>query len=86
MMHDLTGSEHMPTRYQDGAAESYGFGKPDRTCLGDIRTRLQGLTGSGYHIEHAYEVSGRGCRILRVRTNRFNMSSRYQVGAAEPHG
>ena len=88
----------MPTRYPDGAARSHGFDKPDRTCLHGIRTGLQdltgsdittgrkGLTGSGYQIEHAYEVSGQGCRILRVQTDTFNMPTRYQIGAAGPHG
>ena len=47
---------------------------------------MQGLTGSVHQIEHAYEVTGRGCRISRVRTQRFNMPSRYQVGAAGSHG
>ena len=72
---------YMPTMYQVGAA-----GTSDCKCLRDIRTGLQGLTGSGHQIEHAYEVTGQGCRISRVRTHRFNIPSRYQVGAAGSHG
>ena len=49
-------------------------------------TGLQGFTGSGHQIEHAYEVKGRGCRISRVRTPRFNMPSRYPDRAARSHG
>ena len=66
-LQDLTGKEYqiepaslarntrsyMPTRYQGGAAGSQGFGKPDRTCLRGIRTRLQDLTGSEHQIVHA---------------------------------
>ena len=77
---------YMPRGYQEEAAGSHGQGTSDRKSLRDIRTGLQGLTGSGHQIEHAYEVTGRGCRISRVRTHRFNMLSRYQVGAAGSHG
>ena len=44
---------YMPTRYQDGAAGSHGFGKSDRTCLQGIRTGLQDFTGSEHQIVHA---------------------------------
>ena len=42
--------------------------------------------GSGHQIEHAYEVTGQGCRISWARTDSFNMPSRYEVGAAASHG
>ena len=42
---------------------------------------LQDLTGAGSKIEHANGVSGRGCRISRIRTNRSNMPTSYQDGA-----
>ena len=61
---------NMPTRYKDGAARSHGFGTPDGTCLERIRTGLQDLTGKGHQIVNAYEVSGWGCMISRVR-NKF---------------
>ena len=61
---------NMPTRYKDGAASSHGFGTPDGTCLERIRTGLQDLTGKGHQIVNAYEVSGWGFRISRVR-NKF---------------
>ena len=31
-------------------------------------------------------ISGRGCRILRVRNIRSNLPTRYQVGVAGSHG
>ena len=89
MLHDLTGSEHkivMPTRYQDGYAGSHGFGKPDSLCLERIRTGLQDLTGKEHQIVHAYEVSGWGSMISRVRNNSSNMHKRYLDGAAVSHG
>ena len=43
---------------------------------------LQDLTASEHQIVHAYEVSGRGCRISRVRNNSSNMHTRYQDRAA----
>ena len=43
---------------------------------------LQDLTSSANQIVHAYEVSGRGCRISRVWNNSSNMHKRYQDGAA----
>ena len=43
---------------------------------------MQDLTGSEHQIVHAYEVSGRGCRISRVWNNGSNMYTRYQDGAA----
>ena len=73
---------YMPTRYPDGVARSHGFGTPDRTCIEGIRKELQNLTGKEHQILNAYEISGPGCSVSRVRTNRFNMPTRYQVGAA----
>ena len=61
----------MSARYQDGAAGSHGLGTPDRTCLQGIRTGMQDLTGKEHQIEHAYKVSGRGCRISRVGNYRL---------------
>ena len=62
---------NMSARYQDGAAGSHGLGTPDRTCLQGIRTGMQDLTGKEHQIEHAYKVSGRGCRISRVGNYRL---------------
>ena len=80
---------NMTTRYQDEAARSHGFERPDSTCLERIRTGLQGLQdlrGKKHQIVHAYEVSGWGCMISRVRNNSSNMHTRYQDGAAGSHG
>ena len=76
----------LPTRYKDGAGRSHGFGTTDPTCLRGIRTGLQDLTGSEHQIVYAQSVSGRGCRISRVRNIRSNMPTRYQVGVAGSHG
>ena len=73
---------YMPTRYPDGVARSHGFGTPERTCIEGIRKGLQNLLGKEHQILNAYEISGPGCSVSRVRTNRFNMPTRYQVGAA----
>ena len=81
---------YMHTRYPDGAAKFHGFGTPDRTCIEGIRKGLQDLTGKEHqivqHIQHAYKVSGRGCRILRVGHIRSNLPTRYQVADAGSHG
>ena len=69
-------------RWQNGVALSHGLGTQDRTCLQGIRMGLQDLTSSANQIVHAYEVSGRGCRISLVRKNSSNMHKRYQDGAA----
>ena len=42
---------------------------------------LQDLLASEHQIVHAYEVSGRGCRISRVWNNSSNMHTRDQDGA-----
>ena len=47
---------------------------------------LQDLTGSEHQIIHALSVSGRGCRISRVRSIRSNQPTRYQVGVTGSHG
>ena len=44
---------YMPTRYQDGAAGSHGFGTTNPTYPEGIRTRLQDLTSSEHHTVHA---------------------------------
>ena len=77
---------YMPTRYQDEAAGSHGFGTPYSTCLERIRMGLQDLAGKEHQIVHTYEVSGLGCIISRVRNNSSNMHMRYQDGAAGSHG
>ena len=77
---------YMHRRYQEGAAGSHRYGTSDRKYLRYIRTGLQGLTGSVQHIQHAYNVSGRGCRILRVRHIRSNLPTRYQIGDAGSQG
>ena len=81
-LHDLTGSEHQiihAYKVSDRAAESHGFGTPDRTCLQGIRTGLQDLTGKKNQIEHAYKVSGWGCRFSRVWNNRSKHAKRCHV-------
>ena len=80
-----TGS-YMPTKYPDGAARSHAFGTPDRTCLEGIRKGLQDLTAKEHQIVNSYEISGPGCRVSWVLTNRFNMPTRCQVGAAGSYG
>ena len=57
---------YMRTRHQEGTSGSHGFETPDRTCLLGVRTVLHDLTGLEYKIVHAYNVSGRRCRISRV--------------------
>ena len=57
---------------------SHGFDKPERTCLHGIRAGLQDLTGLEQQIQHAYEVSGWGCRISQVGNYRSYMPARYQ--------
>ena len=62
-LHDLTGSEHIIV---------HGFGTPDCTCLEGIRKGLQGLTDKEHQIVNAYEISGPGFRVSRVRDTRSN--------------
>ena len=71
---------NMLTRYQVGAAGSHGLETTDR------RTGLQDLTVSEQLIEHAYKVSGRGCRISRVRNTIPYMPTGYQDRASGSHG
>ena len=77
---------YMPSRHQEGTSGSHGFETLDRTCLLGVRTALYDLTGSEHKIVHAYKVSGRGCKISRVRNTRSYMHRRYQEGAAGSHG
>ena len=76
----------MLTRYQDRAAGSHGFGTPDRTRLRSNRTGLQDLTRSDQQFQHAFKVSGRRCRISRVRNTKSNLLTRYQVGLQDLTG
>ena len=77
---------YMPTRYQGGAAWSRGQGTTVPTCIRGIRMGLQELTGKEHQIEHAYNVSGRGCRISRVGNYRSYMPTRHQEGTLGSHG
>ena len=77
---------YTPTRYPDGAARSHGFGTPNRTCLEGIRKGLHDLTGKEHQITTAYEITGPGGRVSRVRDTRSNMPMRYQNGAAGSYG
>ena len=79
-------SSNMHTRYHNGAAGSHGEETSDRTCLRSIRVGLEALTGKEQQFQHAYEVSGQGCRISRVGNIGSNMPTIYQVGAAGSHG
>ena len=47
---------------------------------------LQALTGKEQQFQHAYEISGPGCRVSRVRDTRSNTPTMNQDGAAESHG
>ena len=88
VLQDLTGNAHqidMPSRHV-GVAGSHGLGTTDRTCLLGISRWLQDLMGSKHQIERAYEVSERWCIISRARNTRSYMLTRYQDGAAGPHG
>ena len=53
-------------------------------------TRFQevtsGFTGSKHQLERSYEVSDRCCMISRARNTRSYTTTRYQDGAAGPHG
>ena len=76
----------MLTRYQDRAAGSHGFGTPGWTRLRSNRTGLQDLMRSNQQFQHAFKVSGRRCRISRVRHTKSNMLTRYQVGLQDLTG
>ena len=80
---------NMLTRYQVGAAGSHGLGTTDRT-RSNMPTRYQDgaadLTVSEQLIQHFYKVSGRGCRISRVRNTISYMPTGYQDRAAGSHG
>ena len=77
---------YMPTRHQEGTSESHGFETPDRTCLLRVRTVLHNVMGSEHKIVHAYNVSGRSCRISRVGNYRSYMPTRYQEVTLGSHG
>ena len=86
-------------RCQNGVGWYHGLEIQGRTRLQGIRIGLQDLMGSAnqirmglqdltdkeQQIEHAYEVSGRGCRISVVGNIRSNMPTMYQVRAAGSH-
>ena len=76
----------MPTRHQEGTSGFHGFETLDRTCLLNVRAALHDVTGSEHKIVDAYKVSGRGCKISRVRNTRLSMQRRYQEGTAGSHG
>ena len=76
----------MPTRHQEGASGSHGFETSDRTCLLGVWTVLHDLTISEHKIVHTYNVSGRSCRISRVRNYRTYMPTRHQEGTSGSHG
>ena len=77
---------YMPTRHQEETSGSHWLETPDRTCLLGVRTALHDLTGSEHKIVHAYKVSGRGCKISRIRNTKSYMPRGYQEGAAGSHG
>ena len=76
----------MPTRYQNGAGGSHGFDKPDRTCLRDIRTRVQDLTGLEQHIQYAYAVLGRAARSHGFGTPESTCLERIRTGLQDLTG
>ena len=76
----------MPTRHQEGTSESHRFETPDRTCLLRVRIVLYNVMGSEHKIVHAYNVSGRSCRISRVGNYRSYMPTRYQEVTSGSHG
>ena len=75
----------MPTKHQDTSG-SHGFETLDRTCLLDVRTAFHDLRGSEHKIVHAYNVSGRSCRISLVGNYRYYMPTRHQEGTSGSHG
>ena len=94
---------YMPTTHQEETSGSHWFETPDRTGLLRVRTALNDLTGSymptrypdGAARSHGFgtpnrtclEVSGRGCRISRVRNIRSQLLlTRYQDRAAGSQG
>ena len=77
---------YVPTRHQEGTSGSHGFETPDRTCLLGVWMVLHDLTDSEHKIVHAYNVSGRSCRISRVGTYRSYMPTRHQEGTSGSHG
>ena len=47
---------------------------------------LHDLTGSEHQLVYALRISGRSCRISRVRNTRSYMPRGYQDGATGSHG
>ena len=47
--------------------------------------RLQALTDKEQQFQHAYEISGPGCKVSRVRDTRSNTPTMNQDGAAGSH-
>ena len=85
----------MPTRYQDEAAGSHGFGTTVPTCIRGIRTGLQDMSvgSAGSHRlgtgDRSYLRGIRtGLQDLTGSANQIssNMHTRYQDGAAGSHG
>ena len=76
----------MRTRHQEGTSGSHGFETPDRTCLLGVRTVLHDHTGLEHMIVHAYNVSGRSCRISRGGNYRSYMPTRHQEGTSGSQG
>ena len=76
---------YMPTRHQEGTSGAHGFETPYRTCLLGVRTVLHDHTGLEHKIVHAYNVSGRSCRISRVGNYRSYMPTRHQGGTSGSH-
>ena len=62
---------YMPTRYQDEAAGSHGFGTPYSTCLERIRMGLQDLTGKEHQIVYTYEGIRVGLHYLTGKEQQF---------------
>ena len=77
---------YMPTRHQKETFGSHWFETPDRTCLLGVRTALHDPIGSEHKIVHVYKVSGRGCKISRIRNTKSFMPRGYEEGAAGSHG
>ena len=65
---------------QDLAGKEHGFGTPELNMSAKYQDWSAESHGLKHQIEHAYRVSGRGCRISRVRNIRSYMPTRYQGG------
>ena len=78
---------NMPSRYQDGAAGSHGFGTPNRTCLRGIRSgcRISRLRNTRSYMPTRYQDGAAGSHgfgttvptcIRGIRTGLQDMSGR----------